>query len=309
MTRLGSALAAGAATVTGSNVTWVAIVAVIAVLALAMAAFLVRQVLAASQGTAKMQEIAKAVQEGAAAYLRRQFRTLGVFVIVLLVLPADSGSVRWGRSIFFLFGALFSALTGFTGMSLAVRGNVRVAAAARETGERSAMRIAFRTGGVAGMFTVGLGLLGAAVVVLIYKANAPQVLEGFGFGAALLAMFMRVGGGIYTKAADVGADLVGKVEQGIPEDDPRNAATIADNVGDNVGDCAGMAADLFESYSVTLVAALILGKAAFGEQGLVFPLVVTAIGALVAAIGVVITRVRGSESGLTAINRGFYISA
>src|SRR5208282_6618793 len=141
--------------------------------------------------------------------------------------------------------------------------NVRVAAAARDGGERRAMRIAFRTGGVAGMFTVGLGLFGAAIVVLLYKGNAPQVLEGFGFGAALLALFMRVGGGIYTKAADVGADLVGKVEQGIPEDDPRNAATIADNVGDNVGDCAGMAADLFESYVITIVAAIILGVTAF----------------------------------------------
>src|SRR6266436_9805386 len=180
--------------------------------------------LAANQGTQRMQEIALAVQEGAAAYLRRQFRTLGVFVViiffVLLLLPADGSGVRWGRSVFFLVGALFSALTGFTGMSLTVRGNVRVAAAAREGGEHSAMRIAFRTGGVAGMFTVGLGLFGAAVVVLIFKANAPSVLEGFGFGAALLAMFMRVGGGIFTKAADVGADLVGKVEKGIPEDDP-----------------------------------------------------------------------------------------
>src|SRR6266581_2460110 len=314
MTRLGSALADGAATVTGSNVTWVAIVAVIGVLALAMAGWLVRQVLAASQGTAKMQEIALAVQEGAAAYLRRQFRTLSVFVVViffvLLLLPADSGSIRWGRSIFFLCGALFSALTGFTGMSLAVRGNVRVAAAARESGERQATRIAFRTGGVAGMFTVGLGLLGAAAVVLIYKSNAPSVLEGFGFGAALLAMFMRVGGGIFTKAADVGADLVGKVEKGIPEDDPRNAATIADNVGDNVGDCAGMAADLFESYSVTLVAALILGKAAFGSQGLVFPLIVPMIGVITAVAGIFFVAPRkGDRSGMTAINRGFFISA
>ena len=314
MTRLGSALADGAATVTGSNVTWVAVVAVIAVLALAMAGWLVRQVLAAGQGTAKMQEIALAVQEGAAAYLRRQFRTLAVFVVliffVLLPLPADSTAVMWGRSIFFLAGALFSALTGFTGMSLAVRGNVRVAAAARESGEREATRIAFRTGGVAGMFTVGLGLLGAAAVVLIYKSNAASVLEGFGFGAALLAMFMRVGGGIFTKAADVGADLVGKVEKGIPEDDPRNAATIADNVGDNVGDCAGMAADLFESYAVTLVAALILGKAAFGSQGLVFPLIVPAIGVLTAMAGIFFVAPRKNDrSGMTAINRGFFLSA
>ncbi|HUX71241.1 MAG TPA: sodium-translocating pyrophosphatase, partial [Cellulomonadaceae bacterium] len=199
---------------------------------------------------------------------------------------------------------------GYLGMWLATRANVRVAAAANQpNGRAEGARIAFRTGGVVGMSVVGLGLLGAATVVLVYRADAPAVLEGFGFGAALLAMFMRVGGGIFTKAADVGADLVGKVEQGIPEDDARNAATIADNVGDNVGDCAGMAADLFESYAVTLVAALILGKAAFGERGLVFPLIVTAIGAVVAVLGVVITKVRGTESGLAAINRGFYISA
>src|ERR1700728_4877686 len=308
------ALAGGLATVAGANLTWVVVVAVIALLALAMAGWLVRDVLAASQGTAKMQEIAKAVQEGAAAYLRRQFRTLGVFVFlifwILLVLPADGTGVRWGRSIFFLVGALFSGLTGFTGMSLCVRGNVRVAAAAREGGEQNAMRIAFRTGGVAGMFTVGLGLFGAAIVVLIYKGNAPDVLEGFGFGAALLAMFMRVGGGIYTKAADVGADLVGKVEQGIPEDDPRNAATIADNVGDNVGDCAGMAADLFESYSVMLVAALILGKSAFGDKGLILPLLVPAIGVITAVIGIFSVRpLARDRSGMSAINRGFFISA
>ena len=173
---------------------------------------------------------------------------------------------------------MFSAFIGGAGMALATRANLRVAAAARasEGGREKAMQIAFRTGGVVGFLTVGLGLFGAALVVLLYKGDAPTVLEGFGFGAALLAMFMRVGGGIFTKAADVGADLVGKVEQGIPEDDPRNAATIADNVGDNVGDCAGMAADLFESYAVTLVAALILGRAAFGEDGLVFPLIVSA---------------------------------
>src|SRR3954447_15080014 len=240
--------------VTGNDYTLVVVVAVVALAALGVVGYLVREVLAASTGNDKMQEIAKAVQEGASAYLARQFRTLGVFAVivffVLLTLPADSTDVRWGRSLFFLVGAGFSALTGFTGMSLAVRGNVRVAAAAHNEGSQRALRIAFRTGGVAGMFTVGLGLLGAAVVVMIYNEHAPQVLEGFGFGAALLAMFMRVGGGIFTKAADVGADLVGKVEQGIPEDDARNPATIADNVGDNVGDCAGMAADLFESYAV-----------------------------------------------------------
>jgi K(+)-stimulated pyrophosphate-energized sodium pump len=317
MSRLTSALAAGGpspVSLSGGNLTWVVVVAVVGLLALAVAGWLVREVLAASQGTAKMQEIAKAVQEGAAAYLRRQFRTLGVFVViiffVLLLLPADTDGVRWGRSAFFLVGALFSGLTGFTGMSLTVRGNVRVAAAAREGGENRAMRIAFRTGGVAGMFTVGLGLFGVAIVVLLYKGNAPDVLEGFGLGAALLAMFMRVGGGIFTKAADVGADLVGKVEQGIPEDDPRNAATIADNVGDNVGDCAGMAADLFESYSVMLVAALILGEVAFGNDGLVFPLLVTAIGVITAMIGIFLVRPRrGDRSGMTAINRGFFISA
>src|SRR5580698_6187986 len=318
MLELSPAIAAGGpvdpVSVSGGNLTWVVIVAVVALLALAVAGVLVREVLAASQGTAKMQEIAKAVQEGAAAYLRRQFRTLGVFVFlifwILLLLPADGSGVRWGRSIFFLVGAVFSGLTGFTGMSLCVRGNVRVAAAAKESGEHSAMRIAFRTGGVAGMFTVGLGLFGAALVVVIYRSNAPSVLEGFGFGAALLAMFMRVGGGIYTKAADVGADLVGKVEKGIPEDDPRNAATIADNVGDNVGDCAGMAADLFESYSVMLVAALILGKVAFGDKGLVFPLIVPMVGVITAMFGIFLVAPRKNDrSGMTAINRGFFISA
>jgi K(+)-stimulated pyrophosphate-energized sodium pump len=316
MSRLLAAQAANPVSVSGSNLTWVVIVAVVALLALGVAGLLVREVLAASQGTQKMQDIALAVQEGAAAYLRRQFRTLSVFVViiffVLLLLPADDAGVRWGRSVFFLVGAGFSALTGFTGMSLAVRGNVRVAAAAREAGggQRQAMRIAFRTGGVAGMFTVGLGLFGAALVVLLYKANAPQVLEGFGFGAALLAMFMRVGGGIFTKAADVGADLVGKVEKGIPEDDPRNAATIADNVGDNVGDCAGMAADLFESYSVMLVASLLLGKVAFGNYGLVFPLIVPMIGVITAVIGIFVVAPRqGDRSGMTAINRGFFVSA
>ena len=296
-----------------SSLLTVAVIALIAVLSLGFAVHLRRQVLAAAEGTTRMQAIAQAVQEGAAAYLNRMLRTLVVFAAVvfglLFLLPGEAG-VRVGRSIFFLVGAGFSAAIGYLGMWLAVRANVRVAASAMTPGGRSeGARIAFRTGGVVGMSVVGLGLLGAAVVVLIYRGDAPAVLEGFGFGAALLAMFMRVGGGIFTKAADVGADLVGKVEKGIPEDDPRNPATIADNVGDNVGDCAGMAADLFESYAVTLVAALILGKVAFGEQGLVFPLIVTAVGAVTAVLGVLLTRVRGTESGLRAIYRGFYLAA
>src|ERR1700754_1479808 len=195
-------------------------------------------------------------------------------------------------------------------MLLAVRANIWVAAAANTNVLERAMTIGLRTGAMVGMATVGLGLLGASLVVLLFQDEAPHVLEGFGFGAALLAMFMRVGGGIFTKAADVGADLVGKVEQGIPEDDPRNAATIADNVGDNVGDCAGMAADLFESYAVTLVASLILGQAAFGQDGLIFPLIISTIGVVIAIIGVFITRLRPSDkNGLTAINRAFYIAA
>ena len=285
----------------------------VSVVALGFAGVFAKEVLAAEQGPQKMRDISRAVQEGAAAYLSRQFRTLAVFaglVFLLLFLLPGSSEVRIGRSIFFLVGAGFSALVGFIGMTLATRANVRVAHAANTTGTKTALRIAFRSGGVVGMFTVGLGLLGATVVLLTYGRSAPEVLEGFGFGGALLAMFMRVGGGIFTKAADVGADLVGKVEQGIPEDDPRNAATIADNVGDNVGDCAGMAADLFESYAVTLVAALILGQAAFGAEGLVFPLIVPAIGVLTALVGIFATSPRDADrTGMSAINRGFFLSA
>jgi K(+)-stimulated pyrophosphate-energized sodium pump len=286
----------------------------VALAALAIAYALRQQVLAANDGTEKMREIAEAVQEGAAAYLARQFRTLSYFVgivfFLLLALPADTTSLRIGRSIFFLLGAGFSALVGYNGMWLAVRANVRVAEAARQKDGTKAVQIAFRTGGVVGMTTVGLGLVGASLVVILFRENAPVVLEGFGFGAAMLAMFMRVGGGIFTKAADVGADLVGKVEKGIPEDDPRNPATIADNVGDNVGDCAGMAADLFESYAVTLVAALILGKAAFGNEGLIYPLIVPAIGIVTAVIGIFATRLRPTDkSAMTAINRSFFMSA
>ena len=305
----------------------------VSLVALVFAYYLAREVLSASEGTEKMKEIARAIQEGAKAYLRRQFRTLGVFLAVLTVLlffilPVADGvqasilgldpelSIRLGRSLAFILGAGASMITGYTGMWLAVRANVRTANAAKESGLRRALRLAFRAGGVAGMFTVGLGLFGATLILLIFKGDATSVLVGFGFGGALLAMFMRVGGGIFTKAADVGADLVGKVEQGIPEDDPRNAATIADNVGDNVGDCAGMAADLFESYEVTLVAALILGAAAFEGStvgaiaGVMFPLWVRAIGVITSIVGILMVSPRSEEEhGMKAINRGFFVSA
>ena len=309
------------------EVTYLWVILVISLLALAFAYYLVREVLAAPEGTQKMKDIARAIQVGAKAYLSRQFRTLGIFlailtVVLFFILPAPENAehselvIKLGRSLAFILGAGFSAITGYAGMWLAVRANVRTANAARESGLRRALRIAFRAGGVAGMFTVGLGLLGATVILLIFQGDATSVLVGFGFGGALLAMFMRVGGGIFTKAADVGADLVGKIEQGIPEDDPRNAAVIADNVGDNVGDCAGMAADLFESYEVTLVASLILGASAFADSelgaivGVMFPLFVRAIGVITSIVGILAVTPRSeTEHGMKAINRGFFISA
>src|SRR6202020_2514653 len=249
------------------------------------ALFLARGVLAADQGTASMKDIAKAIQEGAEAFLSRQFKTILIIIVPLAVLIFFTATkvthtgihgqtivdlTFWQaglyRVICFLGGALCSGLTGFIGMSLAVRGNVRTAAAARDGKMAGALKVAFRTGAITGLFCVGLGLLGATIIVFIFQNTATSVLIGFGFGASLLALFMRVGGGIFTKAADVGADLVGQVEAGIPEDDPRNA-TIADSVGDNVGDCAGMAADLFESYVITIIASIILGVTAFMSIG------------------------------------------
>ncbi|QFG67601.1 sodium-translocating pyrophosphatase [Ornithinimicrobium pratense] len=306
--------AASDLSLSGADTSIVVVVLAIALVALVFGFMFRKQVLATPTGTDSMREIGAAVQEGASAYLARMFKTLSIFAVVafllLLVLPADDMFIRIGRSVAFFFGAGFSAFIGWLGMNLATAANMRVAEAARHGDRDQGMRIAFRTGGTVGMATVGLGLLGAALVVLVFQGDAPTVLEGFGFGAALLAMFMRVGGGIFTKAADVGADLVGKIEAGIPEDDPRNAATIADNVGDNVGDCAGMAADLFESYAVTLVAALILGTAALGANGgLTFPLIIPAIGVLTAIMGVYITKARPGQNALQAINRSFYISA
>jgi K(+)-stimulated pyrophosphate-energized sodium pump len=306
---------------------WLWVAAATAVIALLVGVALSRGVLRADQGTLKMREIATAIQEGAMAYLRRQFRTIALILVPLaLVVFFTSTEVArpdgtlalsffqsgtW-RTVAFIAGCFLSGLTGFIGMSLAVRGNVRTAAAARSGSLPEALKVAFRTGGVAGMFTVGLGLLGATVIIMIFQNTSSAILVGFGFGGSLLALFLRVGGGIFTKAADVGADLVGKVEQGIPEDDPRNPATIADNVGDNVGDCAGMASDLFESYEVTLVASIILGVAAFSSiganpaLGLVFPVVVRAIGVLASIVGVFQVRATPKDrSALAPINRGF----
>ena len=288
----------------------------IAVLGLLYALLLVRQVRRADEGTARMREVAGAVREGANAYLAAQFRKIGPLIgLLTLVLfftyTGEESAFRWGRAGAFLAGALFSWTVGFVGMRLATIGNLRVAAAAtRSYGE--AMQLGYRTGTVTGMLTDGLGLLGGTTIFLIYGERAYEALLGFGFGGTLLALFMRVGGGIYTKAADVGADLVGKIERDIPEDDPRNAATIADNVGDNVGDCAGMAADVFESYEVTIVAAMILGLATFGHKGVIFPLLVRGIGVLGSIVSTYTVKAGKddtSDTALKSVHRGFWIGS
>ena len=301
------------------------VVLAVAIGALFYAGSLVAFVYRADTGTKRMQEIAAAVREGANAYLWKQLSRVGVLIVILIGLlyvtkamqDGAGGSPAWhspfalGRAWAFAMGACFSAMVGFVGMRLATTGNLRVAAAA-PVGFGKALMLGYRTGTITGMLTDGLGLLGGTVIFMIYGERAYEALLGFGFGGTLLALFMRVGGGIYTKAADVGADLVGKVEKDIPEDDPRNAATIADNVGDNVGDCAGMAADIFESYEVTIVAAMILGWASFGHKGVLFPLLVRAIG----VIGSIISTysVRAPDKGnvaiaMRSINRGFAIGS
>jgi K(+)-stimulated pyrophosphate-energized sodium pump len=300
---------------------------VIALLGLGYAGMLVSQVYGADTGTTRMQEIARAVREGANAYLRRQFTTVGILILIITFVlmltkwpwgesPSDPAhnehvQIAIGRGVAFLIGSIFSATVGFVGMRLATAGNLRVAAAAKESFGK-ALQIGYRTGTITGMLTDGLGLLGGSLIFLYFGERAYEALLGFGFGGTLLALFMRVGGGIYTKAADVGADLVGKIEANIPEDDPRNAATIADNVGDNVGDCAGMAADIFESYEVTIVAAMILGYASFGHKGVIFPLLVRAIG----VIGSIISTysVKAGDKGdvaqaMKAVNRGFVLGS
>lgn len=284
----------------------------VATAGLLYAILLAFQILKENKGNEKMQKIAKAIQVGANAYLKRQFKTVALLIIVLsiaLYFTANSPQIGLGRSLAFLMGSIFSATVGYIGMNMAVRGNVRVASAAGKS-FGDALRIAYRTGTITGMLTDGLGLLGGTLIFMVYGDLAYEVLLGFGFGGCLLALFMRVGGGIYTKAADVGADMVGKVEKNIPEDDPRNPAVIADLVGDNVGDCAGMAADIFESYEVTIVSAMILGYAAFGHKGVIFPLMVRAMGVLGSIIGTYAVRARKEmESAMRAITRGFTLSA
>jgi K(+)-stimulated pyrophosphate-energized sodium pump len=314
------------------------IVLVISFFGLGYALLLRKQIMACDKGTPKMQEVWGAISEGANAYLKRQLKTIipliFVFTIILflsvyIVPPTESSKLRFvgysdeslkliigfGRAIAFVMGAVFSLIVGQFGMRMAVQANVRVASASRRSfGE--ALKIAYRAGTITGMLTDGLGLLGGTLIFIIFGVASPDTLLGFGFGGTLLALFMRVGGGIYTKAADVGADLVGKVEAGLPEDDERNAAVIADLVGDNVGDCAGMAADIFESYEVTIVSTLILGVVLFMTtqdlSWIIFPLLVRGIGVLSSIIGTYL--VKGDKNpkvhnALKAINKGFYTSA
>src|SRR5215210_1031080 len=331
----------------GGEMAWLIFSVATALLALGVGFSLMRGVLAADQGTPKMQEIAKAIQEGAMAYLKRQFRTIGFILIPLAIIvfltstavmkPDSTEALSFAqsgifRTLAFLAGCLMSGLTGFIGMGLAVRGNVRTAAAARSGSLPAALKVAFRTGGVAGMFTVGLGLLGATLIIMIFQNTSSAILVGFGFGGSRLALFLRVGGGIFTKAADVGADLVGKVEAGIPEDDPRNPATIADNVGDNVGDAAGMGSDVYESYIVTILAAMLLGALVapgsleaiggdrFGPTLLpvvgievnplvIYPMLIGASGLIASIVGAMTITSRKISDPMNPLNIAFIVSA
>ncbi len=312
-------------------------VLVVAILGLVYALFLRQQIMRESKGTKEMQEVWEAIRQGADAYLSRQLRTILPFIAILtialflsvyIVPPSGEAMERFagqgeaatrlivgiGRAIAFVMGAGFSLIVGQIGMRMAVQGNVRVAAAAR-TSFSDALRIAYRAGTITGMLTDGLGLFGGTVIFMVFAKAAPDALLGFGFGGTLLALFMRVGGGIFTKAADVGADLVGKLEQGLEEDDRRNAAVIADLVGDNVGDCAGMAADIFESYEVTIVSGLILGLALTALTGhiewILFPLLIRGIGVLASIVGTYLVKGQSKESGdaMKAIFSGFLTSA
>lgn len=308
-----------------------------AFVALAYGLFMVWSVLSCDPGPMSMRKVAKAIQDGAMAYLSRQIKVMVWFILIIFVglylmyshlYEGGPGLSRWlpiGVSLAFLAGVMASYGAGYVGMWLAVKGNVRTAAAAMESFPK-AMKVAFNAGTVSGMFTVGFGLMGATLIFIIFREQAMRVLIGFGFGGSLAALFLRVGGGIYTKAADIGADLVGKIEAGIPEDDPRNAAVIADNVGDNVGDCAGMAADVFESYEVTLVAAIILAaatlatpqfRAAYGVYAsefalklILFPLLVRAVGVFASILGTLSVRMKpGEQDPMKPITWGYWVSS
>src|SRR6201984_3472880 len=284
-------------------------------LALAYGWFTSRQVLTANAGTARMQEISGAVQVGAKAYLNRQYRTIAIVGVVMLILLWLTLGVR--VAIGYLIGAVLSASAGYIGMNVSVRANVRTAQAAR-SGLKAGLAIAFKAGAITGLLVVGLGLLGVGIYYFILRATMPSedlrpVLEAMvalSFGASLISIFARLGGGIFTKGADVGADLVGKVEAGIPEDDPRNPATIADNVGDNVGDCAGMAADLFETYAVTVVATMVLGSIFFGSNAarlgpaMVYPLAICAACIVTSVVGAFFVKLCPSGSIMGALYKG-----
>ncbi len=290
-----------------------------AICALLYGGYLIKKVISADPGSEKMREIGKAIADGAMAYLKRQFKVVSIFVSILTVILGLT--LGWGVAATFVLGAVFSAITGYVAMWIAVKANIRTAQGAT-IGLNPALKVAFGAGTVNGMLIVGLGLLGVSIIyVLSYFLKISQgpeavaklattVLVGYGFGAALLALFMRVGGGIFTKAADVGADLVGKVEKGIPEDDPRNPAVIADQVGDNVGDCAGMGADVFESYALTIVAAMILGGTMFGLKGVVFPLLARSGAIWTSILGTLIVKAKNDrENPLNPLIRGFILSA
>ncbi|MBR2752194.1 MAG: sodium-translocating pyrophosphatase, partial [Lachnospiraceae bacterium] len=293
------------------------VIPVIALVGLCVAFFLASWVGKADEGTDRMKEIAGYIREGAFAFLKREYRVMIIVIVVLFLLIGFA--INWTSAVLYVCGALLSVLAGFFGMNVATKGNVRTANAARESGMPKALKIAFRSGAVMGLCVAGLGLFGlGCVFVLLDLATVTECVTSFGLGASSMALFGRVGGGIYTKAADVGADLVGKVEAGIPEDDPRNPAVIADNVGDNVGDVAGMGSDLFESYvgsiisAITLAAVAVANKvdgATFNEEtAALFPLLIAAIGILASVIGIMCVRGKDDSDPAKALNLGTYIS-
>jgi len=276
---------------------------VVGILALLFAFYKAKYVESVSPGNERMQEIASYIEQGAMAFLRREYKSVAIFVVVLFVILIFA--INWQTAVCFVIGAVFSILAGYNGMKVATKANVRTANAAKEEGMTKALNIAFSGGTVMGMSVVGLGLLGVGILYIIFRSDA--IVTGFSLGASSVALFARVGGGIYTKAADVGADLVGKVEAGIPEDDPRNPAVIADNVGDNVGDVAGMGADLFESYVGAIVSAITLGLVAYGENGVLYAFALAAVGILASILGAYF--VRGDKDPQKALNNGTLASS